>query len=73
LYFAGGEGADIVKNKELGWVIPVNNLGHLQHFVDTIDAEKLNDLQKKVVQRNAESSFNFKEQFLRLLLEIERV
>jgi len=72
LYFAGGEGEDIVKSKKIGWVIPVNNMEHFQSFIDSLSFEKLRDFQKKEVQRNAISSFNFKEQFLKLLLEIER-
>ena len=73
LYFAGGEGEDIVKNKELGWVVPVNKMEDLQYFVDTIDTEKLSDFPKKEIQRNAESYFNFKDQFLKLMIEIDRI
>ncbi len=73
LYFAGGEGGDIVKREALGWVVPVNNFEALQYFMDTISKEKLAYFPKERVQKNSLSAFNFKKQFEEFIISIEAI
>ncbi|PHR13733.1 MAG: glycosyltransferase WbuB [Aequorivita sp.] len=63
LYFAGGEGGDIVKNESLGWVVPVTNYDALQNFINTISKEKIKEFPKGEVKKNSVSAFNFHKQF----------
>jgi glycosyltransferase involved in cell wall biosynthesis len=73
LYFAGGEGEDIVKNNKLGWIVPVNNINALQNFIADLGVEKLKTFPKKEIQNNALDCFNFSEQFLRFINELENI
>jgi glycosyltransferase involved in cell wall biosynthesis len=63
LYAAGGEGGEIVKKESLGWVVPVNDLKALQHFINTVSVTDLKLFPKEDVQRNSVSAFNFHKQF----------
>lgn len=63
LYFAGGEGGEIVENESLGWVVPVNDFEALQHFIDTISISELKRFPKETVQKNSISTFDFNRQF----------
>ncbi|MBG42467.1 MAG: glycosyltransferase WbuB [Aequorivita sp.] len=63
LYYAGGEGEDIIKNNSLGWVVPVNNYDALQRFINTISREKIGEFPKEKIQKNSASTFNFHKQF----------
>ena len=63
LYFAGGEGEDLVRSYKLGWIIPVNNLHSLQQFIDNLNFKKLDEYSTKQVQKKAIQSFNLTKQF----------
>ena len=63
LYFAGGEGGDIVEKESLGWVVPVNDFTALQDFINTISISKLDQFPKAIVQRNSVRAFDFTKQF----------
>lgn len=71
LYFAGGEGGDIVKQESLGWEVPVNNQEALQNFIDHLDHNTLNQFQKTSVQNNSIKAFDFNIQFQKFLDFIE--
>lgn len=73
LYFAGGEGGDIVKTEGLGWVIPVNDLKALQNFIDTISENKLRVFPKEDIQKRSISTFNFEQQFKAFITSIEKI
>ncbi len=73
LYFAGGEGGDIVDKEELGWVIPVNNFEALQNFINTFSENKLKHYSKEKVQKNSVSAFDFNKQFEAFTASIERI
>lgn len=73
LYFAGGEGGDIVKREALGWIIPVNDFEALQHFIDTVSNAELKNFPKEAVQKNSLSAFDFKKQFEEFIILIEAV
>ena len=73
MYFAGGEGEDLVRNNHLGWVLSVNDMNALQNFIDSISLEKLDTYPKMQVQKNAVVNFNFSEQFLRLVSELNKI
>lgn len=69
LYFAGGEGAEIVTENNFGWTIPPDDLIGLQQFIGTLNRTKLNEFPRETVQQNHLMSFNFEKQ-LEGLLEI---
>ena len=73
LYFAGGEGGDIIEKQSLGWVVPVNDFKALQDFIDTISESKLEHFPKAIVQRNSVMAFNFKKQFDAFIKSIELI
>ncbi len=73
LYFAGGEGEDIVKKESLGWVVEVNDIKTLQDFINTISTTELNRFPKEAVQKNSVSAFDFKKQFEAFTDSIEGV
>lgn len=73
LYFAGGEGEEIVFKEELGWVIPVNDFDALQEFINTLSTNRLQDFPKLNVQQNAVSAFNFEKQFDGFTAAIEAI
>src|SRR5690606_14837022 len=73
LYFAGGEGGEIVEMESLGWVVPVHDFESLQHFLKTFSENELKDFPKEVVQKNSVSVFDFKSQFEAFLISIETV
>ncbi|WP_240484818.1 glycosyltransferase family 4 protein [Aequorivita vladivostokensis] len=73
LYFGGGEGENIVKNKELGWAVPVNDHSALQEFINTVSKEELRRFPKEQVQRNSVYAFNFRKQFEGFIARMERI
>jgi glycosyltransferase involved in cell wall biosynthesis len=73
LYFAGGEGGELVEKEALGWVVPVNNFEALQHFINTISEAELKRFAKETVQKNSTSAFDFKKQFEKFIIAIEAI
>jgi len=73
LYFAGGEGENIVKENRLGWVISVNNLNELQEFIDSLSVTVLKNFSNNEVQKSAIANFNFKEQFTTLIKIVNNI
>lgn len=63
LYFAGGEGGELVTSNKLGWKIPVSNYKELQHFISSLSIEKLSDFPKEKIQEIALKTFSFEKQF----------
>lgn len=73
LYFAGGEGEAIVKSESLGWVVSVNDLEALQHFINTISAKELSVFPKEVIQKKSTLVFDFEKQFKAFITSIEAI
>lgn len=73
LYFAGGEGGELVEKKSLGWAIEVDNLEALQHFINTVSISELKLFPKEVIQKNSVESFNFNNQFETFLTAIKEI
>ena len=71
LYFAGGEGEEIVKKYGLGWTIQANNMDSLQAFFNTLTVDKLSEFSKYQVQKNSLSEFDFDSQFKEFVRKIE--
>jgi len=71
LYFAGGEGEDIVTRYSLGWSIPVSNTQLLQKFMDVLSEESLVAYPRKDVQQQALEHFNFERQFSSFYKKLE--
>ena len=73
LYFAGGEGGDIVERENLGWVVPVSDFKELQHFVDAFSKEKLKAFPQESVQEKSRIVFDFNKQFEGFIAAIEKI
>lgn len=73
LYFAGGEGGDLVINNKLGWNIPVNDLSDLQSFIDSVSLSKLGEFSKNLIQETSEREFNYNNQFVDFIKETESI
>ena len=73
LYFAGGEGGELVDKEFLGWVVPVNDFKTLQEFINTISQVELQQFPKKFIQKNSANVFNFDKQFESFIEVIDRV
>jgi len=73
LYFAGGEGGEIVEKNSLGWVVPVNDFKALQEFINTLSEDNLKQFPRKMIQKNSVSAFNFHKQFEEFTAIIERI
>ncbi len=73
LYFAGGEGGDIVEQESLGWVVPVTDFKALQDLINAISEKELNRFPKKIVQENSVLAFDFRRQFEELINSIEAI
>ena len=69
----GGEGESLVRNYNLGWTVPANNLNQLQLFINELSIDKLKEYRKDAVQKSAIDSFQFEKQFQKLLLEINKI
>lgn len=73
LYFAGGEGEDIINETKTGFVVPVNDSEKFQEFIDSLTVKKLTKFTKVTVQENAIKQFDFQQQFAKLIIVIERI
>ena len=71
LYFAGGEGEEIVKKYRLGWTIQANHMDSLQTFLNTLTVDKLSEFSKDQVQKNSLNEFDFDTQFMKFVRKIE--
>ncbi len=73
LYFAGGEGGELVEKHQLGWNIPVSDFNALQQFILELSEVQLKTFQKKRVQEEAIKAFNFETQFDIFIKVIEKL
>lgn len=69
LYFGGGEGEDIVKENDMGWIAPVGDYSSLNNEIKVISTLSKNDLKsiKLNLFQNAKTSFNLDNQIEELL------
>ncbi len=73
LYFAGGEGGEIVERESLGWVVSVNDFSALQDFINFISETELKRFPKIIIQKNSVLSFDFNRQFEAFITSLEVV
>ncbi len=73
LYFAGGEGGNLVLKEALGWNIPVNDLSALQQFINTVSNEIIGGFPSKIVQEKSLLAFDFKKQLEGFITSIEKI
>lgn len=66
LYFGGGEGENIVKNNELGWVAEASNYNDLNRVINNIDKRELSLPLRVHIQNLAKREFDFSDQLNRL-------
>lgn len=63
LYFAGGEGGDLVQSNKLGWVIPVNDIDALQEFINKLTSMEIQKFPKIEIRERSINAFAFEKQF----------
>jgi glycosyltransferase involved in cell wall biosynthesis len=68
LYFGGGEGEDLIKHYQLGWVAKPTDYDDLNRIITEIKVSDLNFNYKNKIQQTAINNFDFNEQ-LRLLVQ----
>ncbi len=73
LYYAGGEGEDIVNKELLGWTVPVNDVEALQTFINTLSPEKMREFPKEQIQENSATAFSFQKQFENFIALVQRL
>lgn len=67
LYFGGGEGEDIIKKHELGWIAKASNYKNLNIVISKLDPLKLEVKNRIKIQETALTSFDFKDQLFELI------
>ena len=65
LYFGGGEGEDIIKQYDLGWVAEASNYGNLNAVIS-----KLQTKNRIRIQEVAFENFDFNNQLIELIKHI---
>jgi hypothetical protein len=73
VYFAGGEGEQLVSKFNLGWNVPVNNIPALQKFISSLTLEKAGNVSKIRLQETARNAFDFQKQFDNFIITLEKV
>lgn len=67
LYFGGGEGEDLIKQHELGWVATAGNYNELNAVISNLKPNDLNYHLKLQIRQTAYKHFDFNTQLDRLL------
>lgn len=62
LYFGGGEGEDVIKNNNLGWIATSGDYDHLNTIITTIKIDSLTLEKKQNIQDTAVKYFDFNRQ-----------
>ena len=70
LYFGGGEGENIIKRYELGWVVEASNYKDLNTVISKLDTSKLQSKNRIRIQELACENFDFKNQLIQLVNNI---
>lgn len=73
VYFAGGEGGELVVHHRLGWTIPVGDITALQSFLNRLDRKTLDETSGVAVRERAKEAFDFNLQFDELIENIEEL
>lgn len=66
LYFGGGEGEDIIKQHQLGWVAEAGNYSHLNTTIQNLSKDELGLKKRDLIQQTAKENFDFNSQLLKL-------
>ena len=70
LYFGGGEGENLIRKYDLGWVAESSNYEQLNSVISKIDQTKLETLNRSKIQKTAFENFDFKKQLNKLVEDI---
>lgn len=62
IYFGGGEGEEIIKSNDLGWVANAGDYNELNKVISTIIKADLSIEYKNKIRQKADENFNFKKQ-----------
>lgn len=66
LYFGGGEGEDVVKDNQLGWISNAGDYQDLNHVITSINVSKITLASKQKIKETAITNFNLEVQLLEL-------
>jgi hypothetical protein len=66
LYFGGGEGENIVKYYELGWIAEAGNYKNLNTVISKLNTLKLESGNRMNIQKTALDNFDFNNQLNQL-------
>lgn len=69
LYFGGGEGEDIIKNNQLGWVAESGDYDSLNAIIASLKCSEINFDYRKKIKETADDVFDFNTQ----LIELEKI
>jgi hypothetical protein len=67
LYFGGGEGEDIVKTHQLGWIAEAGNYQALNNEISSIKKLELDLKLKEKIRKTALEKFDFNNQLKNLI------
>ena len=66
LYFGGGEGEDIIRNHQLGWISESGNYSRLNATINNLSKDELGLKKRLAIQQVANKYFDFNCQLLKL-------
>lgn len=69
LYFGGGEGEDIIKNNQLGWIAKSGDYDGLNAVITSLKSSEINSEKRKKIKETADAIFDFNTQ----LIELEKI
>lgn len=67
LYFGGGEGEEIIKKHQFGWVANAGDYNNLNAVISKINKEGLNEELREKIRQNAKAHFDFNMQLEQLI------
>ncbi|MCK7589538.1 glycosyltransferase family 4 protein [Subsaxibacter sp. CAU 1640] len=70
IYFGGGEGEDVIRKYQLGWIANSGDYNHLNAIINGINKSDITLMNRKVIQKTAEAHFDFGNQFDQLVSEL---
>ena len=73
LYFAGGEGEQLVLNHHLGWNVAHSDTEALQTFITEIQVEQIEKFSKVKIQETALKNFSLDDQFEKFNMRLEEL
>lgn len=70
LYFGGGEGEEVIKKNQLGWIANAGDYNNLNAVISKINKEELNQNLRERIKQSAKVHFDFDTQLERFIQEV---